>query len=273
MPLAVPGLCSDTSQLCPGSQGRQWLCCLPKNCSRQSWWAAGTAQEGPGCILLLKISFLTPTVPAQETQPQPLRGANINNSASTPKSRARGQRTVIKKKARKQQYCLSKLRSCRLCICLTHESKQASVACLLLAYFCDHPQALPEEPSCRRVSGPRAALCGDCAQPRRCCGVPALCRCPGTGLSSSRAQARHRDWAAEMSGHLDHYKQPVIIAVQELCDIFDLLLCRPQAIKVKSIRSLVSFLLVYMLAAARGGPGRLKFTELVVSAGVISPAH
>lgn len=79
--------------------------------------------------------------------------------------------------------------------------------------------------------------------------------------------------APEMFGHLDRYKQPVITAVQELCDILDLLLQRPQAIKLNLSDLSVSFLLVYMLAAARGEPGRLKFTELVVSAGVISPAR
>lgn len=105
-----------------------------------------------------------------------------------------------------------------------------------------------------------------------CVRVPPVPRHPphaGTGLSCSG----HRRWAAGTFGHPEYYKQAVTTAAQELCDLSDSLLSRPRAMKLNLSDFGQLSPRLYVTAAARGEPGRLEFTELVVAAGVVSPAR
>lgn len=96
-------------------------------------------------------------------------------------------------------------------------------------------------------------------------GGPSPLQHPRTGLSPGSQ--------TELQRSLEHHKQPAILAAQELCHRSDLQFHKPQAIKLDLSNLLASVLLVSMHAAAGGGPGKLKLTELVMSTGVTSPAH
>lgn len=164
---------------------------------------------------------------------------------------------VIRKKNEELQYFLFKLGLQTLHM---PDPWKASPAWFLQTCSCT-----PQESPCRKGSLPRAQRCHTHLD------SPGHARGPHPSAEPlGRAEPRE---PTELQRPLEHYKQPAILAAQELCDRSELLFLQPQAMKLNLPNLLASFLLVSLHTAARGGPGRLKLTELVTSRGVKSPAH